>query len=70
MQCLRIYSTADREPHFDEVEIPTSARQVHPTAAAFEVSAYYAATRIRFSRAFRRARDRQIGIPCRSACSR
>ena len=50
MKCLRIYSTADGESHFDEVEIPTSSRQVHPNAAAFEVSANYAATRVRFTR--------------------
>jgi hypothetical protein len=50
MKCLRIYSTADGESHFDEVEIPTSSRQVHPNAAAFEVSANYEATRIRFTR--------------------
>jgi hypothetical protein len=50
MKCLRIYSAADGESYFDEVEIPTSSRQVHPNAAAFEVSANYAATRIRFTR--------------------
>jgi len=50
MKCLRIYSTEDGESHFDEVEIPTSSRQVHPNAAAFEVSASYAATGIRFTR--------------------
>jgi hypothetical protein len=50
MKCLRIYSTADGESHFDEVEVPTSSLQVHPNAAAFEVSANYAATRIRFIR--------------------
>jgi hypothetical protein len=50
MKCLRIYSTADGESHFDEVEISTSSVQVHPNAAAFEVSANYGATRIRFTR--------------------
>jgi hypothetical protein len=50
MNCLRIYATADGESHFGEVEIPTSPRHVHPDAAAFEVSANYAATRIRFTR--------------------
>jgi hypothetical protein len=50
MKCLRIYSTEDGESHFDEVEIPTSSLQVHPNATAFEVSAHYAATRIRFTR--------------------
>jgi hypothetical protein len=49
MKCLRIYSTTDGESHFDEVEIPTSSGQVHPNAAAFAVSANYAATRIRFT---------------------
>jgi len=56
MKCQRIYSTAFSESHFDQVEIPTSSRQVHPQATAFEVSANYAATRIRFTR-IRRARD-------------
>jgi len=56
MKCLRVYSTADGESHFDQVEIPTSSRQVHPKATAFEVSANYAATRIRFAHS-RRARD-------------
>jgi hypothetical protein len=50
MRCLRIYSTADGESHFDEVEISTTSRQVHPNAAAFAVSANYAATGIRFTR--------------------
>jgi hypothetical protein len=50
MRCLRIYSTADGESHFDEVEIPTNSRQVHPKAAAFAASANYEATRIRFTR--------------------
>jgi hypothetical protein len=49
MKCLRVYATADGESHFDEVEIPTSSRQVHPDAAAFEVSAKYAASGIRFT---------------------
>jgi hypothetical protein len=50
MKCLRIYSTSDGESHFDEVDIPTNSRQVHPTAAVFEVSAKYATTDIRFTR--------------------
>ena len=50
MKCLRIYATADGESHFDEIEIPTSSRQIHPNVAAFEVSAKYAATRVRFTR--------------------
>jgi hypothetical protein len=56
MKCLRVYSTADGESHFHQVEIPPSSRQVHPKATAFEVSANYAATRIRFAYS-RRARD-------------
>lgn len=50
MKCLRIYSTPDGESHFDEVEIATSSKQVHPNAAAFEISAHYEASRIRFTR--------------------
>ena len=50
MKCLRVYSTADGESHFGEVEIPTTSRQVHPNTAAFEVSAKYAASNIRFTR--------------------
>ena len=42
MKCLRIYSTADGESHFDEVDIPTGSQQVHQDAVAFEVSASYA----------------------------
>ena len=49
MKCLRVYSTADGESHFGEVEIPTTSRQVHPNAAAFEVSAKYVASGIRFT---------------------
>jgi hypothetical protein len=49
MRCLRVYSTADGESHFDEVEIPTTSRQF-PNAAAFEVSAKYPASGIRFTR--------------------
>jgi hypothetical protein len=65
MKCLRVYSTADGESHFDEVEIPTTSRQVHPNAAAFEVSAKYAASGIRFMH-IPAVRDRSIGIQCRS----
>ena len=50
MKCLRIYSTTDGESHFDEIEIPTSSRQIHPNVAAFELSAKYAATHVRFTR--------------------
>jgi hypothetical protein len=44
--------------HLDQVEIPTSSRQVHPRATAFEVSANDAAISHPFH-AFRRARDIQ-----------
>jgi hypothetical protein len=50
MKCLRIYSTPDGESHFDEVDIPTNSRQVHPNAALFEMSARYATTHISFTR--------------------
>ena len=50
MRCLRVYSTPDGESHFDEVEIPTFSRQVIAEAAAFEVSAKYAAAGVRFTR--------------------
>jgi hypothetical protein len=50
MKCLRIYATPDGESHFDEVEIPTSPRQVHADTTAFDVSENYPATRIRFTR--------------------
>jgi hypothetical protein len=49
MKCLRIYSTADGESHFDEVEIPTTALKVHPNAAAFEASEQNAASGLRFT---------------------
>jgi len=69
MKCLRIYAIADGESHFGEVEIPTSPRHVHPDAAAFEVSRIMR-RHASVSRAFRRVRDRLIGIRCRSGCSR
>jgi len=50
MRCPRIYATADGESHFDEVEIPTATRSIHPNAAPFEISASYPASRIRFTR--------------------
>ena len=41
MKCLRICATPDGESHFDEVELPTTKRSVHPDAVPFEVSASY-----------------------------
>jgi hypothetical protein len=49
VKCLRIYSSVDGESHFDEVEIGTKSMQVHPDAAAFEMSDKYAAAGIRFT---------------------
>lgn len=50
MKCLRIYTTADGESHFDEVEIPTTARSIFPGIAPFELSVHYPSSRIRFTR--------------------
>ena len=49
MKCLRIYATTDGESHFDEVDIATIARQVHPHAAIFETSSKYVASGLRFT---------------------
>ena len=35
MKCLRIFATPDGESHFDEVELPTTKRSVHPDAVPF-----------------------------------
>jgi hypothetical protein len=50
MKCLRIYASPDGESHFDEVELPTTKRSVHPDAVPFEVSASYPASRVRITR--------------------
>lgn len=50
VKCLRIYSSSDGESHFDEIEIGTRSRQVHPDAAAFAMSGKYAASSLRFTR--------------------
>jgi hypothetical protein len=50
MKCLRIYATPDGESHFDEVELPTTKRSVHPDAVPFDVSASYQASRVRLTR--------------------
>ena len=50
MKCLRIYASPDGESHFDEVELPTAKRSVHPDAVPFEVSASYQASRVRLTR--------------------
>jgi len=56
MKCLRVYATADGESHFDQVEIPTSSRQVPPRprrSKCRQMMRRHASV----SRAFRRARD-------------
>jgi len=50
MKCLRIYATPDGESHFGEIEIPTTKRAIFPDQAPFELSAYYPASRVRFTR--------------------
>jgi hypothetical protein len=49
LKCLRVYSSADGESHFDEVEIPTNPLKVHANAVAFETSTGYAAESLRFT---------------------
>ncbi|WP_245457788.1 hypothetical protein [Phyllobacterium myrsinacearum] len=49
MKCLRIYASPDGESHFDEVELPTTKRSVHPDAVPFDVTASYPASRVRLT---------------------
>lgn len=49
MKCLRIYASADGESHFDEIDLPTTARPVHPDAVPFDVTTSYPASRIRIA---------------------
>ena len=49
MRCLRIYATPDGESHFGEVDIAMTIKPAFPNEAPFEISAYYPASRIRFS---------------------
>ena len=49
MKCLRIYATPDGESHFDEVELPTTKRSVHPDAVPFDVTANYPASGVRIT---------------------
>jgi hypothetical protein len=49
MKCLRIYATPDGESHFDEVELPTTKRSVHPDAVPFDVTGSYPASRVRIT---------------------
>jgi len=41
MKCLRIYASPDGESHFDEIDLPTTKRSVHPEAVPFDVTASY-----------------------------
>jgi hypothetical protein len=50
MRCLRIYATPDGESHFDEVDIPTTAKAIAPDVTPFEMSAQYPASHVRFTR--------------------
>ena len=49
MRCLRIYATPDGESHFGEADIPMTMKPAFPNEAPFEISAFYPASRIRFS---------------------
>ena len=49
MRCLRIFATPDGESHFDEVELPTTKRSVHPDAMPFDVTAGYPASHVRIT---------------------
>lgn len=49
MKCLRIYATPDGESHFDEIDLPTTKRPVHPDAVPFDVTASYPASRVRIT---------------------
>ena len=50
MTCLRIYATPDGHSHVGEIDIPVTQRSIFPDAAPFELSAYYPASRLRFTR--------------------
>ena len=50
MKCLRIYATPDGESHFDEVDIPMTAKvSVAPGAMSFQVSKRYPASTVEFT---------------------
>ena len=48
MKCLHIYATPDGECHFGEVDMVMTTTPLFPNEAPFELSAYYAASRVRF----------------------
>lgn len=68
MKCLRIYATQDGESHFDEVEIPMTAKvTVAPGAKPFHVSKRYLASSMEFTQI--PAGMRQVGwhtVPARA----
>ncbi|MDE4561686.1 hypothetical protein LOF24_27025 [Sinorhizobium meliloti SM11] len=49
MKYLRIYASPDGESHFDEVELPTTKRAVHPDAVLFDVTGSYPASRVKIT---------------------
>ncbi len=67
MECLRISATPDGESHFDEVELPTTKRSVHPDAVPFDVTASYRASSVRFTH-IPAGCARLLGIRSRRRC--
>jgi hypothetical protein len=49
MRCLRIYATPDGESHFGEVDIAMTMKPAFPNEVPFDISAWYPASRIRFT---------------------
>ena len=49
MRCLRIYATPDGESHFAEADIPMAMAPLFVNEAAFGLSPFYQASRIRFA---------------------
>lgn len=49
MKCLRIYASPDGESHFDEIELPTTKRSVHPDGVPFDVTGGYPASHVRIA---------------------
>lgn len=50
MKLLRIFATPDGHSHFGEVEIDMPLSPLFPNEAAFELSAYFPASQVRFVR--------------------
>ena len=49
MKRLRIFAMPDGESHFDEVELPTTKRSVHPDAVPFDATVAYPASHVRIT---------------------